>query len=121
MGWWKTQHGTIGDGPADIMDAALKKIESEYLEQVGRLPTQGELANLIEFTTCGCLSPACGDPAHPFTKATLGDDDTPRAKPRGEQGAAGPCSINGLEPGKLANVDPTTMENLDAPEVEPPE
>ncbi len=115
MGWWKTEHGVVGDWPADILDAAIKRIEQVYLQESGRLPTQGELANLIEFCTCGCLRPACGDPAHPFSKASAHRDTTPRAAPRGDQGATGRGSTP--PPGKIANVDPTTGDYYDRKDV----
>jgi hypothetical protein len=110
MGWWRSENGSIGDWPADIMDKALKDIEDVYLHQCGRLPTQGEIANLIEFCSCGTLKPACGDPRYPFTKASLADDETPRASPRGNQGISGPASMDVVKAGQMVNVDPTTGE-----------
>lgn len=111
MGWWKSEHGVLGDWPADVMDAALKKIENVYLQECGRLPTQGELADLVEFCTCGVLRPQCGDPKFPFTKATVAEADTPRAAPKGNQGASGCASTP--PPGKMANVNPETGEYFD--------
>lgn len=111
MDWWKCEHGSIGDGPADVMDRALREIENEYLEHAGRPPSQGELGNLIEFCTTGCLRPVCGDPRWPFSKSTSSDADTPRAASRGDQGAMR-CET---PPGKLANIDPGTGEHYDAP------
>jgi len=106
MGWWKCENGIIGDWPADILDGALRKIEESYLAQCGRLPTQGELANLIEFCTCGVLRPECGDPKAVFTQATVADESTPRVAERGSQGV---CGINAKPPGgHLANVDPAS-------------
>lgn len=92
------------------MVAALEEIESIYLEDVGRLPTQGEVADLIAFVTNGCLVPMCGAVAHPFTKATSADDETPRAEQRGFRGALGPRADG--PPGTMRNVDPTTGEHV---------
>ncbi len=39
MGWWKCEHGIIGDEPADAMDACLRKIEAIYRRRAGRIPT----------------------------------------------------------------------------------
>lgn len=116
MGWWRCEHGTIGDGPADILENALKKIELQYRDAAGRPPTQGELANLIEFCTCGALVPECGDPKHPFSRATCGDKNIPRARSRGRQGVGGPFSHP--EPGMMANVDPATLQHVPAAHAE---
>lgn len=110
MGWWRSENGLIGDWPADIMVKALKDIEVVYLHQCGRLPTQGEIANLIEFCSTGTLKSTCGDPKYPFTTASLADEETPRASPRGNQGISGPASTNALKTGQMINVDPTTGE-----------
>ena len=114
MGWWKTPNGMIGDGPADIMDKAWHEIEKEYRRDASRPPTQREIADLVEFTTCGALRVVCGSIMHPFTKATAGDADTPRATPRGAKGAFG-CSP---PVGKMINVDPATGEHFDTVAVE---
>jgi hypothetical protein len=86
MGWWMTENGTIGDRPADILDDALDDIEAAYLEEGDRLPTQGELAELIDFCTGGALKPHCRDSKAPWTKTTAYDDETLRAAPRGAKG-----------------------------------
>jgi hypothetical protein len=117
MGWWKSEHGVCGDGPADIMDAAFRKVEGEYLRKAGRLPTQGEMADLIEFCSCGTLVPKCGAAMHPFSKATVGDKDTPRAEARGRQGICGYGSKD-LPPGSMINVDPATGTHYEAGEGE---
>lgn len=106
MGWWKSSCGTIGDSVADIMDAAIHKIEAEYQEYRGRLPTQGELADLIEFSTCGVLVPVCGDPKFPFSKKSCHEDDTPRAVERGQQGVFGEASMKYLKKRGICNVPP---------------
>lgn len=64
MGWWRLQDGgVIGDGPADILDAlerpvetpsaippkALREIRACYLQDFGREPTESELEALVEF------------------------------------------------------------------------
>lgn len=109
MGWWKSERGMLGDGPADVMGNAIVKIENEYLEQAGRLPTQGELADLVEFCSNGCLRAQCGKDDFPFTKATAADKDTPRANDCGYQGALGPASMESTAAfGGMANIDPAT-------------
>ena len=40
-----------GDGPADAMDEALGKIDSEYMDEWGRLPTMDELEAVFNFCT----------------------------------------------------------------------
>lgn len=116
MGWWKTQHGTIGDAPADHLEEAFANIESQYLRDVGRLPTQGEMVDLIAFCTCGCLVSKCGDPNFAWTKATAHEDDTPRAEPRGSRGASGTCAAP--PEGQLINIDPATGEHFNPPSVD---
>lgn len=111
MGWWNSEHGTIGDTAADALTEALCKIEDEYLEFAGRPPSQGELADLIEFCTCGCLKPICGSATWPFSKSTAVDAETPRAVEQGGQG----CLVCKPPRGKLANIDPATGEHYDAP------
>ena len=86
IGYWRSEHGVIGDGPADALDAALNKIVSEFYNEYERAPSQGELADLIEFCTGGQLSPQCGDPKHPYIRHTFAGDFTPRAKEHGRQG-----------------------------------
>lgn len=110
MGWWKTDNGTIGDGPADLCDEFMDKVEALYLCETGRQPTQGEIADLLEFCSCGILMVACGDAKYPFSSATKSDDDTPRAAERGAKGCLGGAAKP--LPDHLANVDPTTWEHL---------
>lgn len=105
MGWWRSEHGAIGDWPADIISKAFFLIENVYMQECGRLPTQGEIADLIEFCSMGVLKPQCGDPNYPFTD--LNDDKTPRAVERGLQGVFS----NKPLPGTLANIDPSTGNN----------
>jgi len=58
-GWWQVdstephQELHIGDGPADVMDMALKEIDRLYLDQWGRLPKPEEIKALFDF----CFSP----------------------------------------------------------------
>jgi hypothetical protein len=111
MGWWRCEHGIIGDWPADVMGDALAKIEDIYLRETGRLPTQGEMANLVEFCTCGVLRPACGDPNHSYTRATRADRETPRSAKPGAQGLNGVASCSGARPDEMANVNPETGLN----------
>lgn len=105
MGWWKSEHGAIGDWPSDIMAKAFNLLEDVYMRECGRLPTQGEIADLIEFCSMGVLKPQCGDPNYSFTD--LNDDKTPRAVERGLQGALREAPPKG----KLANIDPATGEH----------
>ena len=114
MGWWRCEHGIIGDGPADVLDDAFKRIEKLYISGCHRPPTQGELANLIEFCSCSILKPICGDPKYPFTNENNIAKDTTRASKRGRQGASSPESIAAASEGKMANVDPSTGINFPA-------
>lgn len=111
MGWWKSPRGTIGDSAADVIDCALHKLVDVYLLEVGRLPTQGEVADVISFCSSGQLAIRCGDDAYTFD--ILGCDAVPCAEERGLRGALGP----GARPprGKLANIDPCTGTHYDAP------
>jgi hypothetical protein len=111
MGWWRSENGILGDTVADILGKALNAIEDTYLREAGRLPTQGEIANLVEFCTCGALRPACGDPKFAYSKVSLGEDDVPRAADCGNQGVMGPASMGALKKGQMANVNPGTGEN----------
>lgn len=114
MGWWKSQNGVIGDQPADVMDHALKAIELTYQREAGRPPTQGEIADLIQFCSCGVFDVACGDPKHNFCKKDLAAGSTPRRRRIGEQGAAGPANLP--KPGEMGNVDPRTGDHYEAGE-----
>jgi hypothetical protein len=53
MGWWSIdgmEGGRVmGDGPADIMGAALEKIQKEYQEDWGRPATKTELRACFNF------------------------------------------------------------------------
>lgn len=63
MGWWQTNDGIIGDPPANLVDAlpdcpatpadippeTRTAIEACYRAQFGRLPTIGELRDLLAF------------------------------------------------------------------------
>lgn len=110
MGWWRTGNGTIGDAPADLCDRFLEEVEALYLHEVGRQPTQGELADIIEFCSGGILKVTCGDAKHPFSTATVHDDSTPKAAECGAKGCFGDAAAP--PPGRLANIDPTTGEHL---------
>jgi len=115
MGWWRSQNGVIGDRPADIMDGAMKAIEQSYLREAGRLPTQGEIADLVQFCSCGVFEVACGDPKYDFSKQNLHLDDTPRRCRRGAQGASGVA--NQPKPGEMGNVDPKSGDHYEAGEL----
>lgn len=93
MGWWKTDSGVIGDGAADLGDKFLDKVEKLYLREMERLPTQGEIADIIEFCCCGILKAACGDAKYPFSTETIHDDDTPRVAERGEKGCMSDAAL----------------------------
>jgi hypothetical protein len=115
MGWWKSQNGVIGDQPADIMGGAMKAIEQTYMREAGRLPTQGELADLIQFCSCGIFDVACGDVKYEFSRQNLGLDSTPRRCRRGAQGASGVA--NQPKPGEMGNVDPRSGDHYEAGEL----
>ena len=89
MGWWQSEHGMCGDGPADLCGHFLRDLEKEFIKEVGRLPTQGEVADLIEFCTCGVLRPLFGDANSPLCYDTCHEDGTPRASEAGRQGIEG--------------------------------
>ena len=110
MGWWKSQHGLIGDRAADALDDALGEIVDSYREEAERLPTQGELADLVEFCTSQALVPQCGAEDHPWSIEGRDVDAMPHAASAGRQG----CFFATPPPGKLANVDPKTGEHYDA-------
>ena len=113
MSWWRSEHGTIGDSVAGVLDGALERIEDIYLREAGRQPSQGELADLIEFCTTGMLVPTCGNPAAPYSKSLKDDDEAPRVQPRGRQGALWDASAPPDE--RMADVDPATGNYLPAP------
>lgn len=110
MGWWKTDNGVIGDSPADLCDRFLGDIEAMYRDEMGRPPTQGEIADTIEFCTGGILKAACGDAKHPFSADTVLAASTPRAAGIGAKGALGDAA----QPpgGGLVNIDPATGERF---------
>ncbi len=109
MGWWKTRNGTIGDPVADVVDRMFREVEDVYLKEVGRLPTQGEIGDVVEFCSSGVFKVECGDSNYVWTTFTSHDDDTPRAAKRGDQGAFGESATP--PKGCLANVDPTTGQH----------
>lgn len=51
MGWWdgKKPGSVIGDGPADVMDEAVRRVVLIYREEQERLPTLDELTETVEF------------------------------------------------------------------------
>ncbi len=110
MGWWKTDNGVIGDSPADLGDKFLEDIEALYRRETGRPPTQGEIADTIEFCTGGTLKTACGDAKHPFSTETIHDDDTPKAAEAGAKGALSDAA--GTDGDGLVNIDPKTGERF---------
>ena len=61
MGWWKSEHGNIGDEPADAMDALIRTVSDIYRKEDLTL-TQGQFADLVEFCTGGKLRCVCRDP-----------------------------------------------------------
>lgn len=105
-----TDNGTIGDGPADLCDRFMREVEEIYLHETGRPPSQGEIADLLEFCSSGVLKVVCGDTKHPFSTETLHDDATPKAAKCGAKG----CFGDAAKPptGRMANVDPTTGEHF---------
>lgn len=107
-GWWKSEHGIIGDHPASILTIAFQAIENYYLTHAGRLPTQGEMSNIIEFVSKGTLVAACGHPNFSFA-VNNNDEDVPRVNDIGNQGAL--SKYASPEEGKIVNVNPKTGEN----------
>lgn len=116
MGWWRSEHGVIGDHPADIMDHALRQIVRVYQEKRGKEPSQGELSDLIEFCTGGSLVSACGRDDEPWSKELYGREDYPRAGRKGGQGILGPHAACG--PGEMVNVDPKTGDHFEQGEAD---
>lgn len=49
MGYWRSKHGVIGDGPPDALDAVLDGILTSYFRAFERAPSQGELAGFIAY------------------------------------------------------------------------
>lgn len=115
MGWWKSEHGIIGDVAADFTDEFLKKVQNAYTEFAKRPPTQGEIADLIEFVSCGIFRVNCGKTDYPFDQANKHETNVPRASEIGKQGVQGPSSNPG--PGELANIDPITGDYYERGEV----
>lgn len=71
MGWW-TQNAKgesfqrvplgqpdmmWGDGPADVLDAALAAILQEFQKALGRMPSKGEIRAGLEFSLRGLSAP----------------------------------------------------------------
>lgn len=52
-GWWKSESGITGDGPADAMQEAVDTIRSMYLDhpEIDREPTLSELWDTLGFVT----------------------------------------------------------------------
>lgn len=65
MGWWTqdeqghsfthapTEEMWWGDGPADVMDAAIAAIRQEFINGFDRKPTKAELRAGLEFSLGG--------------------------------------------------------------------
>ena len=55
MGWWTTKKTdlVIGDGPADVLDGAVEKINEMYTKDIGRNATGEELVALMRFCSGG--------------------------------------------------------------------
>ena len=54
MGFWKDKQDVIiGDGPADILDGAVEKINEVYTKDIGRKATGEELVALMRFCSGG--------------------------------------------------------------------
>ena len=54
MGFWKDkQDVVIGDGPADLLDGAVEKINEMYTKDIGRKATGEELVALMRFCSGG--------------------------------------------------------------------
>ena len=50
MGWWPIGHEMVnGDGPADILGAAVDDTIMLYLEDLGRKPYREELVAALQF------------------------------------------------------------------------
>jgi len=112
MGWWESEHGILGDHPADLLGSAIQEIVKCYQDKAGRKPSQGEIADLIEFVSRGMLRPSCGDPKHVYDPDIV---DRPCASEPGLQGVFGYGAPK--NPGDLANVDPKTGTHYQQNEV----
>ena len=116
MSWWKSERGIIGDEVRSILDKAFEDVMDVYQKSVHRHPTQGELADLVEFTTGGILRATCGCPSERVTPASSCACDTARAAPADAQGPARRPAPFGV----TAFVDPETEDYIevksDAPE-----
>lgn len=115
MGWWNSEHGMIGDLAADFANEFYRHVQQSYQEMTGRLPTQGEVADLIEFASCGVFKVQTGKVDHPFDLDTVHDPQTPKATKPGQQGALG--EFANCRPGEMVNVDPKTGDHYEKGEV----
>jgi len=95
--WWRTRHGSISDGAVGVLDDALARIVDIYQAGPGRPPTQGELADLIEFATTGALKAVCRQPDRPCSPHdTLTVQEIDRAEgpqPPADKGGAAPSVV----------------------------
>lgn len=49
MGYWKQGKEVLGDGPADIMHDAVKRVIKAYWHDIERPPTKNEVKKLLAF------------------------------------------------------------------------
>lgn len=53
MGYWGPDNKVWGDRPADAIDKALQEVVRAFAEDIGRLPTKGEIRAGLEFSLMG--------------------------------------------------------------------
>jgi hypothetical protein len=70
-----------------------------------KTPTQGDIADLIEFCSGGVFKVECGDPNAPFILKELTHADTPKAGEPGAQGILGEASLSRLSPEEREKID----------------
>jgi len=107
MGWWKIdsdEHGQIvnavpgrdsadamynGDGPADLMGSALRKIDAQYVAAWGRSAKAEELREVFDFCLNGMLrlreSGHANAPAHPRAVASRPECGCSAIQSKGDQ------------------------------------
>ena len=61
MGWWKTERGLGGDQWADTFGGMMKELQGQKRD--GHEINLGELADLVEFCSCGQLKAEVVDPS----------------------------------------------------------
>lgn len=113
-GWWRSERGFLSVEGATLTAWYFARLEDIYLGDVGRLPLQAEVADLLEFASAGMIRGDVGDVAAEFCTA-LGAPNSPTARIVGSQSPAARAR-DGWHP----NTDPCTGQLLKRREGETP-